>query len=283
MRNASALARQIDAIGQVVRQTKDYYDGPANEIYRRIWGENIHIGYFERPDEPLASAMQRSNERMAGGVQPAPGHEILDVGCGYGALARFLARTYGSKVVASNISERELEWGRELTEEAGLNDKVEFAWADFHDLPFEDRRFDFYWSQEAFLHAADKAQVLEEAVRVLKPGGKLVFTDLLVREDTSQADRERIYERVKSPDMWDTDDYRRALADVGLSVERHENWSANVAPTYAWVRGQLEARRQEFESRIGRETVDRTSQALQFWVDAAQAGKIGWEYFVARR
>ncbi len=270
------------AVRDVVAATKDYYDGPADEIYRHIWGENIHIGYFDSPEESLRDAMKRSNERMAEGVDLGADATVLDVGSGYGALARFLASRYGCDVVASNISERELEWGRELTAEQGLDDKVRFEWADFHDLPFSADAFDFYWSQEAFLHAADKATVLTEAHRVLKPGGAIVFTDLLVRDGTPEADRERIYERVKSPDMWDTGAYLAALDSAGFAIETHEDWSGNVAPTYAWVRDQLELRRDWFEDRIGREAVDRTSAALQFWVDAADAGRIGWEYFVAR-
>lgn len=271
-----------DAVGQVVSETKTYYDGPANEIYRHIWGENIHIGFFENDEESLHDAMRRSNERMADGVTIGRDDTILDVGSGYGALARFLARTYGCDVVASNISDRELEWGRELTAEQGLDDRVSFEWADFHDLPFDADGFDFYWSQEAFLHAADKSRVLTEAQRVLKPGGAIVFTDLLVREGTPEADRERIYERVKSPDMWDSGPYKAALESAGFRIEAHENWSENVAPTYAWVRERLEERRDWFEHKIGKDVVDRTSAALQFWVDAATAGRIGWEYFVAR-
>jgi len=267
----------------VVRETQAYYDGAANEIYKDIWGENIHIGLFANSEESLRDAMKRSNERMAEGVGLGPQHYVLDVGCGYGALARFLAQTHGCTVLATNISDKELDWGRELTAEAGLQDKVQFEWADFHELPYKDGTFDFYWSQEAFLHAADKNKVLSEAYRVLKPGGKLVFTDLLVRHGTPQADREKIYDRVKSPDMWDAPDYQDALKKVGFTIEQHEDWSDNVALTYAWVRGQLEQRRAEFEQRIGKDVVDRTSAALQFWVDGGNAGKIGWAYFVATK
>lgn len=267
----------------VVDETRAYYDGAANEIYREIWGENIHMGVFDGPDDDLPAAMARSNERVAARSGIGADDYVLDVGCGYGATARYLASTYGCRVLATNISERELEWGRQLTGEAGLAGLVAFEWADFHDLPYAAATFDCYWSQEAFLHAADKALVLGEAHRVLKPGGRLVFTDLLVRAGTSAADRERIYDRVKSPDMWDRPDYLAALADAGFAVETQEDWSANVAPSYAWVRTTLERRRAEFEARIGKDAVDRTSTALQFWVDAAEAGKIGWEYFVARK
>ncbi len=276
-------ADKLTLTQRFVAATKRYYDGAADQIYREIWGENIHLGLFENEREALPAAMARSNRRMAEGVGLGPDHEVLEVACGYGALARYLAQNFGCRVLASNISERELSWARELTAKAGLADRVEFEYGDFHDLPYAEGRFDFYWSQEAFLHAVDKAQVLSEAYRVLKPGGTLVFTDILVRSHTPDDIRERIYERVNAPEMWDASDYRQGLSNLGFDVQVEEDWSPNVAPTYAWVRGQLERRRAEFEDRIGKELVDRTSRALQFWVDRAGEGYIGWLYVVARK
>lgn len=275
-------ADKLTLTQRYVSETKRYYDGAADHIYREIWGENIHLGLFENPaTEDLPTAMARSNERMAAGAKLAAGQTILEVACGYGALARHLARQHGVNVLATNISERELNWAKDLTQQAGLDDKVRFDFADFHGLAYPDESFDQYWSQEAFLHAVDKAQVLAEAHRVLKPGGRLVFTDILVRDGTPDEIRERIYQRVNAPEMWDVDDYRRGLTNLGFAIEIEEDWSSNVGPTYAWVRKQLEARRAEFEDRIGKELVDRTSKALQFWVDQAEAGRIGWLYVVA--
>jgi sarcosine/dimethylglycine N-methyltransferase len=271
------------AISDVVARTRDYYDGAANEIYKDIWGENIHMGLFTDPDEDLPTAMARSNEVMARGADLSPSHEVLEVGCGYGGLARFLAANYGSQVLATNISDKELAWGRELTGEAGLGHRVSFEWADFHELPYRDGRFHVYWSQEAFLHAADKRRVLAEAHRVLRPGGRLVVSELLVRHGTPEAERARIYERVGAPEMWDAADYDATLAELGFNVLVRADWSDNVALSYGWVRGELERRRAEFEARVGREVVDATSQALQFWVDQARAGRIGWIHYVADR
>ncbi len=267
-----------------VSETKRYYDGAADQIYREIWGENIHLGLFEKPgQETLQTAMARSNERMAAGAGLTAGSKLLEVGCGYGALARYLAKSFDAEVLATNISERELDWAGELTRKAGLDDRVAFAYADFHELKHPDASFDQYWSQEAFLHAVDKSQVLAEAHRVLKPGGRLVFTDILVRAGTPDEIRERIYERVNAPEMWDADDYQRSLLNLGFSLKIVEDWSTNVAPTYAWVRRELERRRPEFEDRIGKELVDRTSRNLKFWVDQAEAGSIGWLYVVAEK
>lgn len=276
-------ADKLTLTQRFVAETKRYYDGAADQIYRDIWGENIHLGLFKDPEEPLPRAMARSNRRMSEGVGLDADQVVLETGCGYGAMARYLAKNFGCRVLASNISERELKWARELTKKAELEDKVTFEYGDFHELPYADDRFDFYWSQEAFLHAVDKAQVLSEAYRVLKPGGKLVFTDILVRGDTPEEIRERIYERVNAPEMWDAPDYRRGLTNLGFRIEVEEDWSGNVAPTYAWVRGQLERRRAEFEDRIGKDLVNRTSNALKFWVDRANDGYIGWLYVVARK
>lgn len=270
-----------DATARRVQETQAYYDGSADAIYRDIWGENVHLGYFESEDEDLPTAMARSNVRMTEHAGFAPGQEVLDVGCGYGAFARYLAQTYGCHVLATNISEKELAWGRELTEQAGLADKVGFEYADFHKLAYDDGRFDVYTSQEAFLHAADREQVLAEAFRVLKPGGRLVFTDLLVRQDTPMAMRGKIAERVNTPNMWDTPEYIEALTRCGFVIKRVDDWSENVARTYGWVRGQLESRREEFVAKIGTEVVERTLANLGLWVDQGRMGRIGWVHMIA--
>ena len=239
------------------------------------------------PQEP-AQVPPAVGSCPASGTWGGGGDDGIDApaGIGTGAIGTVVCcimKGFGCRVLATNISEREIAHGVALTRQAGLDDRVSFGYADFHALPYDDASFDQYWSQEAFLHAGDKSRVLSEAHRVVKPGGCLVFTDLLVRHGTPEADRERIYERVKSPDMWDTADYKDALTAAGFALETHADWSDNVPRTYAWVRGALERRRGEFEARIGRDVVDRTSTALQFWVDAARAGRIGWECFIARK
>ncbi|MEX2598601.1 MAG: hypothetical protein WD533_02985, partial [Dehalococcoidia bacterium] len=126
-------------------------------------------------------------------------------------------------------------------------------------------------------------KVLSECHRVLASTGQLVFTDVLVRRDTPQADRERIYDRVKSPDMWDMDDYLKGLANAGFNVTRTTDWSEHVAGSYGWVRDRLREHRDALSARIPLETIDRTIEALSFWVDSANKGNIGWALYVANK
>ena len=270
-------------IGAIVSSTQAYYDGPADEIYRTIWGDNVHLGVPCSAECPHPEAMEHTNEMMAEAISLGPEARVLDLGCGYGSTARYLAGNFGCAVTGTNISERELDTARSRATEAGLDHLLSFEYEDFHELRYADGSYDVVWSQEAFLHAVDKNVVLSECRRVLKPGGSLIFTDILVRRDTPETDRERIYDRVKSPDMWDLDDYRRALNNLDLPVLREEDWSQHVARSYGWVRDRLQENRNALMPRIGAETIDQTVEALSFWVDSANAGNIGWALFVARK
>ena len=267
----------------VVTSTKAYYDGPADQIYRNIWGDNIHLGVPCDDNCPHPEAMEHTNEIMAQAVDIRSGSRVLDLGCGYGSTARYLAKNYGCSITATNISENELELAWDRTLEAGLDGLIEYEYGDFHDLIYADDSFHVVWSQEAFLHAADKSKVLSECRRVLVPGGTLAFTDILVRKGTPEEDRTRIYERVKSPDMWDLDDYQQALEGLGLEVSRTEDWSEYVGRSYGWVRDQVLQNRDKLLRLVDSETIDGTVDALSFWVEAANAGKIGWALFVAQK
>ena len=267
----------------IVSSTKAYYDGPADQIYRTIWGDNLHLGVPCGDECPHPEAMEHTNEIMAQAVNLKPETKVLDLGCGYGSTARYLASEYGCHVTATNISQKELDLAAERTSQAGLENLLNFEYGDFHQLKYADGSFDIIWSQEAFLHGADKALILSECRRVLEPGGTLVFTDILVRAGTPQPDRDRIYDRVKSPDMWDLPDYQQALTKLGFEVGRLEDWSKHVARSYGWVRDQVLQNRTELLKLVDETTVDGTVDALGFWVEAANAGKIGWAMFVAQK
>ncbi len=268
---------------QSVCEAKDMYDGAASIIYRDIWGENLHLGLFEHPGQPLPEAMERTTREMARGVEPGVGQRVFEAACGYGATARYLAGTFGCSVLATNISETQLAQGEELTTQRGLSHLIDYEYADFHDLPYEDGSFDLYWCQESFLHGCPKERVLSEAHRVLKPGGKLVFTEVLTRKSAPESVRQKLLERVRCESMWDAPDYRETLTDLGFNILRFEDWSENVARTYDWVRQELERRREEFEGKVGAEMVDLTLDRLAFWVDSAEQGYVGWIYVVAEK
>lgn len=269
-------------ISEVVEQTQAYYDGPADEIYRRLWGDNVHMGTWQEGDT-LQDAMARSNERMADMADVSARVDVLDVGSGYGAAAIYLASTRQCDVVGLNLSERENEFARQRVREQGLEDRVTIKQGDFHALPFDDASFDVVWSQESLLHAVDKRNVLDECFRVVKPGGKFVLSDLLMRADVEEDERQVLYARVGTPEMWDFDDYAEAIRNAGFDVELAEDWTRNVAPTYAAVRSALAERRNELDGVVPNEQIERTMTALGQWVRAGEQDKISHGFFAAVR
>ena len=193
--------RDVDAI---VANTQAYYDGPADEIYRTIWGDNLHLGV------PRLRRLTRTPRPWQiptpSWPKPYPFPRKPASLTSAAATAQPPATSPPTTAAASpepTSAEKELELARARSHEAGLDALLSFEYGDFHNLPYPDDSYDVVWSQEAFLHAADKNAVLSECRRVLKPHGALIFTDILVRRDTPDAHRARIYDRVKSPDMWD--------------------------------------------------------------------------------
>ena len=163
------------AYSAAVETARAYYNSAdADNFYFHIWGgEDIHIGLYESDDEPIAQASRRTVRRMAelaGNLGVAT--EVLDLGAGYGGSMRYLAQRFGCRCVALNLSEVENERGREMNREAGLFDRIEVVDGDFTSLAFPDESFALVWSQDAFLHSGDRAQVCREAARVLKQIGR---------------------------------------------------------------------------------------------------------------
>lgn len=104
---------------------------------------------------------------------------VLDVGCGIGGPARYLAANLGCEVTGIDLTPELCEVAAELTRRVGLDDKVTIRQADALDLPFDDDAFDVVWTQHVSMNIEDKARFFAELRRVLITGGRLAFFDLL--------------------------------------------------------------------------------------------------------
>ena len=99
------------------------------------------------------------------------GSYVLDVGCGAGATACYLVKTYGCRLVGVDIVEGMVERSRERAEREGLTDRTEFRVADAQSLPFEDNLFDAVITESVTALPEDKQRAVREYARVAKPGG----------------------------------------------------------------------------------------------------------------
>lgn len=104
---------------------------------------------------------------------------VLDVGSGVGGPARFLAATYGCRVMGVDLSEPFVEAARYLTERTGQSERVSFETASALDLPFGDGHFDVVLLQHVAMNIADRPGLYGEIRRVLKPGGRFAIFDVV--------------------------------------------------------------------------------------------------------
>ena len=131
------------------------------------------------PFEEFHTGFRPETVDLAGKAGLEAGMRVLDVGCGLGGPARFLARRYGCTVVGVDASTEFVAAGTMLTERVGQADAVRILRADALDLPFGNASFDVAWTQHVSMNIADKAGFYRSLRRVLGRGGRLAFHDFV--------------------------------------------------------------------------------------------------------
>lgn len=120
-----------------------------------------------------------STEEMAAALNCSSESSVLDVGCGLGGPARYLAAVRGCRVTGIDLSQPFIDVARFLTARAGLADRIDFRQGDALNLPFADQSFDHAWTQHVAMNIADRDALYSSIARVLKPGGRLAIYDVV--------------------------------------------------------------------------------------------------------
>jgi sarcosine/dimethylglycine N-methyltransferase len=110
------------------------------------------------------------------------GTTVLDAGSGLGGPSRYLASTYGCRVVGVDLSPSFVAVAQLLAQRTGLNALVSYQTGDLLALPFPDRGFDVVWTQHVVMNIQDRERVYREFRRILRSDGKLAFFDALAAD-----------------------------------------------------------------------------------------------------
>jgi sarcosine/dimethylglycine N-methyltransferase len=265
-----------------VRTAQEYYNSDdADNFYFTIWGgEDIHVGIYQSENEQIFDASRRTVEHMAEKLTGLDSESrVLDIGAGYGGSARYLAKTYGCEVVALNLSEVENERDRQMNVEQGLDHLIDVVDASFEDLPYPDNAFDFVWSQDAMLHSGERAKVIDEVVRVLKPGGEFVFTDPMQSDSCPEGVLQPILDRIHLETLGSPGFYRERAARLGMAELDYEDHHEQLPHHYGRVLRETGAREDELAGVVSQSYIDNMKKGLGHWVEGGRNGYLEWGIF----
>jgi cyclopropane-fatty-acyl-phospholipid synthase len=158
------------------RQAISHHYDVSNRFYEMVLGPSMtySCAVFRSPGDTLEMAQKRKVDLVARKLALKPGTRLLDVGCGWGAMAIHAAKTYGASIVGITLSEPQRRYATEQAQLAGVSDLVEFRLQDFRDV--DDGPYDAISSIGMSEHVGRRSldsytQVLFDLVR---PGGRFL-------------------------------------------------------------------------------------------------------------
>ena len=247
--------------------------------WRLVMGEAFHYGVFvedegERATETLQRAAIRLNEVMLDGAPDLPkSPRVLDLGCGIGGPARWLSRTVDANVLGLSPSEVGIETANRLSAD---DPNTNFQVGDAQHNGQPDDHYDLVWVMESSHLMPDKPQMLREAVRALKPGGRFVLCDqfaldpfdisemFAIREDLNALDRAFGRARMEPPAY-----YAEQMEAAGLVEVVHTDLTEATRPSlHAWI-ANCDTYRAELLELVGEDAINDLKRAcevlLGFW------------------
>ncbi|KAH8655372.1 methyltransferase type 11 [Xylariales sp. PMI_506] len=175
-----------------------YYDNLQTIVwFDYVLGGARHFGYYEagtRSPFPIGPSLQRMEDQLYQALKLPSGAKVLDAGCGAAHVAAHMARQ-GLNVTAIDVVPRHIRLAEKTKAKVSRHcgqgtGTIEVRQMDYHDLqPLgADGTFDGIYTIEAFVHATAPLKVLENFLRLLKPGGRLVMHEY--EQDVPEQDRE---------------------------------------------------------------------------------------------
>jgi cyclopropane-fatty-acyl-phospholipid synthase len=224
LRSISKLLRtfqQHNPIGRAQQNVSHHYD-LSEELYRLFLDEDMQYScaYFESGDETLEEAQEKKKRHIAAKLRLEDGQKILDIGCGWGGMALYLAKCANVEVLGVTLSEEQHRVAVERARAAGLEDRVRFELRDYRHV---NERFDRIVSVGMFEHVGVSRydEFFGRAFELLTEDGLGVLHSIGHMSPPSTASpwlRKYIFPGAYSP----------ALSEVFAATERQHLWISDV-------------------------------------------------------
>lgn len=272
-RVAAALS-SANTLGRSRRNARHHYD-LGNAFYER-WLDRRMVytcAYFAKQEMSLDEAQYAKLDLVCRKLRLQPGESVIEAGCGWGSLALHMARHYGVRVKAFNISSEQIAYARERAAREGLADHVEFIDDDYRNASGQ---FDAFVSVGMLEHVGQRnlpavGHVLKRTLRRDGGRGLLHFIGRDVSRPLNAWIRRRIFPGAYTPTLAELTS--RILAPAGMSVTDVENLRLHYAHTLAAWAARFAAAAEEVRATYGEEF----QRAWQLYLAGSEAAfHTGW-------
>ncbi|HEX3700846.1 MAG TPA: cyclopropane-fatty-acyl-phospholipid synthase family protein [Phenylobacterium sp.] len=200
MLHRNAAARMINRMRHALRVNSRlgsrrnihaHYD-LGNAFYSRWLDATMTYSsaHYQRPGQPLDAAQTHKYRTLAQNMALAPGHHVLEIGCGWGGFAEFAAREVGARVTGITISKEQFEFARRRMFEQGLAERADIRLIDYRDV---EGRFDRVASIEMFEAVGERywPAYFGKIAACLAPGGRAGLQIITIRDELFEGYRRR--------------------------------------------------------------------------------------------
>lgn len=262
----------------------------VTKAWELLLGQDLHFGLFDSPQLPLPAATAGLTRHMAHLAQLRSDLRLLDVGCGIGGPACWLAqelRCYVTGISTSNVG---IDTANRRAAAQGLGLRAQFLVRDAMHNGLGAESFDRAWVMESSHLMERKDLLLAESARVLRPGGILILCDVVLRKRIpfqnlvkNLADFENLNEVFGKQHIELLSAYAQLAEERGLTVLRTEDASEAVLPTMTHWAANAERYRGEVRALVGEEYLARFTLACAFLQRLWKEELLGYAILVAQK
>jgi len=255
-----------------VKDVSDAYDGAIGILWEVLMGDHIHIG-GEKETHRLAEKL---------GVNQTT--YLLDICSALGGPARYIANTFNARVLGIDISKTMLNKANDRTIKEGLQDKIEFRTGNALDLPVSSNSMDIVWGQDAWCYVTDKSRLIQEAVRVCKPGGKLGFTDwILGSTPLTKDEADFLFEFMIFPNIETLNGYKMLLESNNCQIIEVEDLQEDFATHMKFYFEKIQDLKERITQEFGSELYQIAEAGIKAWKVASEQGKVTRGLWIAEK
>jgi SAM-dependent methyltransferase len=205
----------------------------------------------------------------------SPGTRLLDIACGSGGPTLRIAHQTGCDACGIDLHDHAITQGNARARASGLADRVTFQRADAsRSLPFEDGSVDALICIDAVNHLPDRRAVFRDWARVLRPGGRLVFTDPIVVTGALTNEEIAIRSSIGFFLFVPRDLDERLLAEAGFEVQEVADRTANMATVAQRWHDARDQRRAALRELEGERTFDGQQRFFEVTSRIAAEGRL---------